>query len=1013
MLLSMASEQRDPPPPRAGERLLAAWLQRIEAGDDRDLESLCRERPELAPEVEALVAQFDELRGAAPEGSLSQRLRQRFGGDVDPKVELPDEAAGSGDPPSDVMSRLAERGPASTRYRLRGEVAQGGMGAVLRVWDEDLRRHLAMKVMLEGVPDPDRRRLARFLEEAQVTGQLDHPGIVPVHELGLDSTGRVYFTMKLVRGRTLKQVFDALARGEDGWTTTRVLGLLLKVCEAVRYAHDKGVIHRDLKPANVMVGRYGEVYVMDWGLARVLERADGRDLRVRDEPATQASRVRTERAGRAGETPDSPLYTMDGDVLGTPAYMPPEQAHGRLEAMGPHSDVYALGAMLYHLLAGHMPYVRDGESASNYAVWRWVREGPPAPLLQECPHAPAELAAICERAMQREPAARYPDMAALADDLSAFLEGRVVEAFESGALAEARKWVRRNRAFAAALAATVLAVVAGAIAFAVKAGDATRAALLASQREVEAGAQRDLARAETAKVLRLSDAQLLRDLGDEAESLWPPHPERIPALEAWLVRARDLTARLPLHRETLEALRAATAPVEADDPAQARPGSREELLQALAPERQAIQTALGRPQTAEQRRLLEAYVPQFEEHAADLEERVRTARRWRFSELAEQWQHDLLADLVASLAAFEAGLLSQDRTLSDLGWSVPKRLAYARRLELEFGPGGSHARAWEEALPALREDYPGLELEPQMGLVPLGPDPRSGLWEFAHLLSGEPAERDEVGELQMREESGAVLVLLGADRFLMGAQASDPGAPGYDPGAQPDEAPVHEVELSAYFISKYEFTQGQWHRLTGRNPSLYRPSWGSPLLSRVDLRHPVEQVSWFDCREWMARAGLSLPTEAQWEFAARGGMPTPWWTGAERESLRSERAANLADRSAVAAGAHWLASGDWPDLDDGFPVHAPVGSLAPNPFGLHEVAGNVLELCLDGFSDDFYAASPALDPWYDPVGRASCVARGGSFDFGAAICRSAARVGYPPRTFNGAIGVRPARALER
>src|SRR5688500_466293 len=205
------------------------------------------------------------------------------------------------------------------------------MGVVLRVWDEDLRRHLAMKVMLgkglgtaAGRPS-DPKLLARFLEEAQVTGQLDHPGIVPVHDLGLDAEGRVYFTMKLVKGVTLGEVFDERARGEGGWTQQRVLGLLLKVCEAMSYAHAKGVIHRDLKPANVMVGKFGEVYVMDWGLAKILGREDGKDVRIRPNGAPpEGGRRRSDRRARPAEMPDTALYTMDGDVLGTPAYMPPE-----------------------------------------------------------------------------------------------------------------------------------------------------------------------------------------------------------------------------------------------------------------------------------------------------------------------------------------------------------------------------------------------------------------------------------------------------------------------------------------------------------------------------------------------------------------------------------------------------------------------------------------------------------------------------------------------------------------
>ena len=187
-----------------------------------------------------------------------------------------------------------------------------------------------------------------------------------------------------------------------------MLGLLIRVCECVSYAHSKRVIHRDLKPSNVMVGRYGEVYVVDWGLAHILGREDGRDIRVRPpEGQPHTSEVHSDRRDRAGETPDTPLFTMDGDVVGTPAYMPPEQAAGRIAEMGPRSDVYALGAVLYHLLAGHMPYVPKGATVNNYAIWQRVQEGPPRPLREMAPAAPVELVAICDKAMRRLSEHRY------------------------------------------------------------------------------------------------------------------------------------------------------------------------------------------------------------------------------------------------------------------------------------------------------------------------------------------------------------------------------------------------------------------------------------------------------------------------------------------------------------------------------------------------------------------------------------------------------------------------------
>ena len=225
-----------------------------------------------------------------------------------------DSEHGTGSPPKThdaygaVIQRLATRSALFERYRVGDEIGHGGMGRVLRVRDEDLHRDLAMKVLRTQGPEPlhresphGSRHVARFLEEAQVTGQLDHPGIVPVHELGLDADGRVYFTMKLVEGRDLQAIFDLVFLEKEGWNETRALGVILKACEAIAYAHKKDVIHRDLKPANVMVGSFGEVYVMDWGLARVLHREDSHDIRIAPQPesdgtSTSFTGVRTDRS---------------------------------------------------------------------------------------------------------------------------------------------------------------------------------------------------------------------------------------------------------------------------------------------------------------------------------------------------------------------------------------------------------------------------------------------------------------------------------------------------------------------------------------------------------------------------------------------------------------------------------------------------------------------------------------------------------------------------------------------
>ena len=1019
------------------DRVLADFLERRARGETPELEELCAEHPTLESELRRLGPILQALASEPSLGvggrldSVVARLEREFDEDIDPGIDLePSPEALLGESETELLSRLSSKETREGRYRLLGEIARGGMGAILEVRDRDLRRRLAMKVILDRsvritkgqTPASGSRALARFLEEAQLTGQLDHPGIVPVHELGLDPEGRVYFTMKLVKGKTLKRVFDELARGEGDWTQTRVLGLILKVCEAMSYAHDRGVIHRDLKPANVMIGRYGEVYVMDWGLAKILGRDDTRDIRLSPPLSVTLSEIQSDRADRASNAPDSPLCTMDGDVVGTPAYMPPEQAAGRIEDMGPHSDVYALGAMLYHLLSGHMPYVAPEMRIHNYAVWHRVQEGPPAPLLDEAKDAPSELVAICEKAMARETGERYRNTTELAQDLSAYVEGRVVRAHAVGAWTEARKWVKRNKPLAASLAAAVVATLVGGAAFALKAQEATRAAgeareasRRADDKASEAQRAREYAEAETAKVLRLSDSKRLQELEAAADELWPPLPDAVAALEDWLSRSRDLTSNLPAHRAVLHAMRAESLPWTREQQAhdsETHPQApelhemREEFEGLIAQVEGGLE---GDAWLQAERRIVE-----FEPALQSMADAVESRRTWRFETAQDQWQHDVLTELVQGLEGLQTGLAGDDSTSEQHGWSVPKRLRFSRMLDQQRVEGAAHSRAWSEALPAIRAAYPGLELEPQSGLLPLSPDPSSGLWEFAHLMTGDRAVRADNGKLILTETAGVVLVLIPGGSFRMGAQSVNARSPNYSPQAANDEAPVHTVRMSPFFLSKFELTQSQWMILTGTNLSYTATRrWGSDWLASgagPSLLHPVEQVTWIDCRSWLTRAGLEFPSEAQWEYATRGGTDTLWWTGPDKESLGG--AANLEDSFARGNRTRRPALVFEMWLDDGATMSAPVGSYAANPFGLHDVAGNVWEWCLDEYDSRTYRRRLALDPVVPWRGSNNLIIRGGSFSNRADRARSAYRTSVPWTYANFDVGLRPARAIE-
>lgn len=313
--------------------------------------------------------------------------------------------------------------------------------------------------------------------------------------------------------------------------------------------------------------------------------------------------------------------------------------------------------------------------------------------------------------------------------------------------------------------------------------------------------------------------------------------------------------------------------------------------------------------------------------------------------------------------------------------------------------------------------YGGLEIPPQLGLVPLGRDPISGLWEFLHLRTheGDLPERGDGGELALSEGIGIVLVLIPGGRFWMGSQAEDDAARNHDRRHESDESPLHEVELEPFFLSKFEMTQGQWQRFTGTNPSRYRADsyqeeWERSSRSPSQLRlglHPVEKVSWDDCSRVMLRLDLLLPTEAQWEYAARAGSDSVWWAGNRISTLQG--CGNLADAYAEANGAP---SWDFEtDLDDGHTFHAEVGRFRANPFGLHDMIGNVWEWCRDQGAP-YERAFESGDGLRRDAGSGDRIRRGGCFNSGATWARSANRHYANPEYSRHTIGVRPSRALD-
>jgi eukaryotic-like serine/threonine-protein kinase len=384
------------------------------------------DRPALLRELLTLEQDYRGRRGAqaGPENSGSSdqsTVKAGSQAEVDPRLtKLPSVGASSS---------------SGVRFRILRPHAKGGLGQVSIARDEELPREVALKEIQNQYADNPASR-ARFLLEAEITGGLEHPGIVPVYGLGQYADGRPFYAMRFIRGDSLKDAIDRFYKDETlkrdpGKRTLKLRQLLqrfIDVCEAMQYAHDRGVLHRDLKPGNIMLGKYGETLIVDWGLAKPLGKS------------AQSGAAATE-----AEEPLQPKSvsgssaTLPGSALGTPAYMSPEQAVGRLDQMGPASDVYSLGATLYCVLTGKAP-IEDRDFA---VVLKKVQHGNFPKPRQLNPNIDPALEAICVKAMAVKPAGRYASPLALAKDLELWLADEPVAAGPAGIARWRPRWLLR------------------------------------------------------------------------------------------------------------------------------------------------------------------------------------------------------------------------------------------------------------------------------------------------------------------------------------------------------------------------------------------------------------------------------------------------------------------------------------------------------------------------------------------------------------------------------------------
>ena len=421
--------------------------------------------------LEALVAEHLKLHDGDPRKSLAALssigpAREELSRVADPDVQASlacvsavrkdqDDAYGTM-----ASSSLGASTSAGTRFRILRPHAKGGLGQVSVALDDELDRQVALKEIQERHAD-DAESRARFEQEAEITGKLEHPGIIPVYGLGHDLTGRPFYAMRFIQGDSLKEAIarfhaDESLKRDPAERSARLRELLRRftdVCNAVAYAHSRGVLHRDLKPGNIMLGPYGETLVVDWGLAKPL----GESPEAEDRPPSTASIVSSSAtltegpirlSGRSGSRAD----TVDGSPIGTPAFASPEQLLGRLDLLGPASDVYGLGATLYALLTGRTPV----ESRGLDEVLRCVSTGDITPPRSLVPTIPRPLEAICRKAMAVRPEDRYESARALAEDIKRWMDDSPVSAYPEPVVVRAARWVRRHQRLVTGAAAAVL-----------------------------------------------------------------------------------------------------------------------------------------------------------------------------------------------------------------------------------------------------------------------------------------------------------------------------------------------------------------------------------------------------------------------------------------------------------------------------------------------------------------------------------------------------------------------------
>lgn len=966
-----------------------------------------------------------------------------------------------------VADGEADDGQAIGDFRLVRELGRGGMGVVYEGWQRSLGRRVAVKILAPGLA-ANPAAVARFRREAAAAARMRHPHIVEVHDFGTDA-GQHFFAMQFVDGMPLHDCMERF-RAPDA-----AVALVAQVTDALAHAHEHGLIHRDVKPANVLVRADGEALLADFGIAR--DEAlpsltqDGGFLGTLDYASPE--QVRGERVDArtdvwsvgvllyrliAGEHPfpGTTRASLTHQILATE----PASLRGR---SGVSDDLAAVVDQALrkerHLryesassLLRDLRALQQGGPVSarlpgpGEKLRRWLRREPwQATAVGALVAGLAASAIGFVRASERADAARQAEQLAK-DTLANFdrLSGLVL--YDQAVAAEAalfpawpsalpglRDWQQRHLAPLERLRVSV---------------DATLGRLrpLARQRTAaEAAADRaanpalpDLQAAERDLAWLRQIAAATTAPRVEPPSLPPEYATADATLlneAAWVRVAPQAANRLRDDDAALGLALAVAASARAAGTA-AEPNALDTLAWALLANGR---TAEARAASARARATappdaaaafagyeellvaaidgLAARITAAGDQARTLSARIDAGGPLRFDDPAQQFLVDALTDLKGKL----------DGPLQVRARSVARRIAFASCVrEATFAHPQAPA-SWPEARAAIAANprYQGAAIsladDEVLGLVPIGANPATGLWEFYDLASAwdgaqDPAtlpipRHDRDGRIPVATSTGIVFVLLPGGIVNIGSQATDPQAPHHDPETQNFTGPVQQVALAPFLLARHELTRAQWARLCldddmEREPSGFPDGHVDTTGYRVDGTHPVERVNWLMTDRLLRQHGLTFPTEAQWEYACRAGTDTPWWSGSGRDSLAG--AANVYD---VAADRRSLMQQVHEAFDDGHDLHAPVGSFRANPFGFHDMHGNVGEWCSDAPSYNGIGFRPGDGARRASERQGDRAMRGGSYQQTAWSCRSSTWVfgALEERVID--LGVRPARRL--